>query len=162
NKPILVEHAYVLQLLALVVPLSSTIKAVLGTFLWAGNLEQKTLVIVTIDFFVVFAAGVVSISLFGILGAAITSMLAGVVVCGLHIYFTWNLLPKIHWLKVIWQPILASSVMGLVLILIPITQIQILFLIFVGIATYGITLLGLQFLWPDSPLLNAVRPKLMN
>lgn len=161
NKPVLVEHAYVLQLMALTA-VSLSITGALGMFLWAGNLERKTLVIVIINLLVNVAAGVVLISLFGILGAALALIIASIVTCGLHFYFTRNLLPKIHWFKVVWQPLIASAVMALALILIPVTHTHVLLLILMGMASYGIIMIGLQFLWLDSPLLMAVRPKSMS
>ncbi len=162
NKPILVEHAYVLQLMALTaVPL--TITGMLGQFLWAGNLERKTLVIAIIHLSVYVAAGAVLITLFGIWGAAVVPLIIVMFVdCGLHLYFTRNLLPKIHWIKVVWQPLIASVLMALCLILIPVTHTHVMFLILIGMATYGITLLSLQLLWLDSPLLMAIRPKSMS
>jgi O-antigen/teichoic acid export membrane protein len=88
---------------------------VLGRALWASQKETKSLQIILVDTVIWFVLGMVLISQFGLVGAAMTLLLSEIINFFLHYIPVSKMLFRISLVKVAWKPIVASLCMGLYL-----------------------------------------------
>lgn len=87
----------------------------LGQVFLAGRRETITLRIVAIDTLVTLAFGFVLIKHFGVIGAAVATLLTRIVDCTQHYLMVVKLLPKIAVGRLLWKPAVAAIAMGLYL-----------------------------------------------
>jgi O-antigen/teichoic acid export membrane protein len=87
----------------------------LGQTLLAGKKEKTTLRIVAVDTAVAFTVGLVCIYEYGVVGAAIATLLTKLVDGIQHMLAIKDLMPKVRWARLAWRPLVASAAMVAVL-----------------------------------------------
>jgi O-antigen/teichoic acid export membrane protein len=87
----------------------------LGQIFLAGRRETITLRIGAIDTLVIVASGFILIERFGVIGAALATLLTGIVNAIQHSVMAARLLPKIAMGRLLWKPAIAAAAMGLYL-----------------------------------------------
>ena len=113
----------------------------LGQVLLASHREQVSLRIVVINTFISLAFGLVLISQFGVVGAAISALLTRVVDLLQHHVPVSRLLSGIPWARLSWKPVVAAAVMGGFLMMLGDQNLTI--TIAAGAALYTLSLAGL-------------------
>ncbi|MCA9890430.1 MAG: flippase [Anaerolineae bacterium] len=93
--------------------LMQSVTSVLGRVLVASMRERVTLRIVTINLFLTFVLGVYFIERYGVLGAALASLIATVFDLIQHYIPVAMMFKRISLLQIAWRPTIAAGVMGL-------------------------------------------------
>ncbi|NIT60375.1 MAG: oligosaccharide flippase family protein [Aliifodinibius sp.] len=110
-------HASKVLQIVVWLPILAALKRVLGQVLWASQQEKVSLRIAVINTLISFVVGLLFISWFGLIGAAISAALAALINFFQHYSPATRLFPKISLVRLIWKPILAASCMAIYLIL---------------------------------------------
>ena len=117
---------------------------VLGRVLWASEREKLSLQIVAANTLLWFVLGLVLIDRFGLIGAAVNTLLSQMLDFVLHYVPIARLLSGISLIGPMWKPTLASAVMAAFLLLVG--DRWLLLVVSAGALVYGVTLLMLA-LW---------------
>lgn len=120
-----------------------------GQLLYASNQERMTLRIVITNLVVSFVLGVALISAMGVQGAAIATLVTGLVNTLLHVKSVWTVIPRFMFGRRIWLPITACLIMGGMLEMAPWNHL--LFLIVTGMLSYAAALLGIMTISVGGP-----------
>lgn len=95
------------------IPTALTIS--LGYVLITGLKEKITLRIVTVNLVINLVLGIILIHLFGLIGAAVTAVICGIVNFFQHYFPVIRILRNLNLLKLAWKPALASGLMAVYL-----------------------------------------------
>lgn len=134
-----------LRVLAWTLPLWASTH-VLGRALVAGLREKVTLRIAVLTTILKLAFGLILISRFGLLGAAVSALLSAIVDSALHYVSAYRLLFRLPVAKLAWKPALASACMAAYLALLG--NRSVLFTVVSAGAVYAVILMGLM-IWSN-------------
>jgi O-antigen/teichoic acid export membrane protein len=147
-----VDATLVLRIYSITVILRAVIHA-LGQVLIAGMRERDTLSIVLVGIVLNVVLGVVLISQFGMLGAAVAGLLVTFVDMFLHYYFIRRLFSgPVRILQALWRPGIATAVMTAFLIwALPWAAERFLGVVALGVVIYAVTLAIILLLTVGGP-----------